>query len=187
MRSQLFKIVERERDPQTVLETLAVLIAGGERNYPVEEAVKMHFNLTTESYGRNWGEHLGTIEDIRLQREALDPGFHVTFAYDEYARGCHMGTSRYNMFIPDNLVTLWEAWQDEDEGHAVEDTGASVNTFDELHNALLQYIKDRVASIREEIEEKIRADQVVFQASQASFEQKERDEFERLSKKFSDG
>jgi len=159
MTSQLFKIVERERDPQTVLETIAVLIAGAERNYPVEEAVKTHFNKSFESDGRRWGEHQGTIEDIRLQREALDRGFRVTFSYDEYARGCHMGSTRYVTFIPDNLVTLWEAWQDEDQGFAIQDEGSAVDTYEAFQSALMEHTKERIESIRRDIKETARQEE----------------------------
>ncbi len=159
MRSQLFQILERNRDPETVLSEIADKIVGSERCYPVSQAVRDRFNKSTGD-GRSWGMLDGSIEDIKLQREALDPGFHVTFVHESYARGCYMGSSNFRMFIPDELVVAYEDFKDLEDGYREyrddEQHDTAANKLDEI---LERLVKERVQSMTSDIADEARQEE----------------------------
>lgn len=174
MYSNTMEILSKKLDPITVLEGVIEKITDAERCYPIDAAVREHFNRNFKSAGRNWGESRGDVEDVKLQKEALDPGFHVEFTYEEYSRGCFMGTSCYKVFVPDNLVKLYEQSMTDDYASADE----------QLDNEIEKLIKDRIASMKTEIlevEEKKRAE---TEANNRAYEASERAEWERLSEKY---
>lgn len=174
MPSQTMEILRKNLDPNSVLEAVIEKITDAERCYPVDKEVRDFFNSNTKSWGRNWGESRGDIEEIKAQPGFLDPGFHVHFTYDEYSRGCHMGTSRYTVFVPDNLVGFYEQSVTDDDSDA----------DSKLEDAIERLVKDRIVSMKMDMFEAQQKAQREQEANDRAYEDTERAEWERLNGKY---
>lgn len=159
MTSQLFQIMDRKRDPMTVLDAIVDLMIQSERCYPTPQDIKVRFARIEASAGRAWGVSDGSISEITFSRDPV--GFKVEFEYDEYSRGCHMGTSRYTVFVPDEIVALWESKEDVEDGFR---EYRDDEPFDEAANALdeaiLKLTKQKIAAVQNHIAEEARKAEV---------------------------
>lgn len=174
MYSNTMELLSKRLDPISVLETVVEKITDAERCYPVDESIRRHFNLSEKSAGRNWGESRGDIEDVKLHKAALGAGFYVHFTYEEYARGCFMGTTRYEIFVPDFFVKLYEQSMTDPDSDAEE----------RLEQHIEIHVKDIVLSLRTEVAAAEQKKKDEAEANSRAYEESERAEWERLNEKF---
>lgn len=174
MYSNIMELLSKRLDPISVLEAVIEKITDAERCYPVADNVRRHFNQSLDCSGRNWGESRGDIEDVKLHKEALGAGFYVHFTYEEYSRGCFMGTSRYKMFVPDFFVKLYEQSMNDPDSDAEE----------RLEQHIEIHVKDIVLSLRDEVAAAEQKKQAETEANNRAYEASERAEWERLNEKY---
>lgn len=114
MSSRTFELVANHRTPQEVLDGVIDLMITAERCYPIGKEAREIFNAQNPSWGRSWGENMGDPEAITAVTDFSNLGLTVQYSYEESSRGCHMGTSKYEIFVPDHLIFLHEASQEEE-------------------------------------------------------------------------
>lgn len=182
MPSLIYDIVVKERDPISVLTAVYELIVTAERNYSLPMQAQNIFDKKMNCTGRTWGFNSMSIDDIDISR-GLDQGFWLNCSEEEYSRGCFMGTSTHRFFIPDELVELYEKWQDEDGGCGTSVEGHFVH-FDAFHVALEKFTKERAASAIEEYDRWYSDQQAIGRAAQEQNEANERDLLEKLKAKY---
>lgn len=126
--------------------------------------------------GRGWGYswfHSSHVTEIDFEEE----GARISFEMADYCRSCYMGQIYDSIFIPANLIDIFDDSNDE-------------TSWNDEEAAVMAFVEDRARQVREhfaakEAEAKIAAEERRI-AREARREAKDRVDWERLKAKFGD-
>jgi len=185
MTSRTYDILSNNRDPKTVLENVAEEIQRAEASGAIPKDLQEFFN-TTNNIARSWGTMRGEVTDITPFMDCEKPAFRLTFSYEDYCRGCYMGTETFDLIIPDELV---QAYEDRERGWESEDweaDGVPEDALDHFNVLLTQYIANRVVAIQAEYEAANKAAAAKARQQREAQEAKERAQLAELQAKYKD-
>lgn len=183
MTSRVFDALYNRRDPKTVLEAVIEAIRAAELATPLPDALRKFFD-GKGGIQRSWGTIRGEITEMDARQDGDERKFVVTLSYEDYCRGCYMGTETLDITVPDELVLAYEnrerAWESEDwtADNLPED---ALSAFDEL---LAKYIAERVVGLQDEYEQATGAAQRAQEKAARDLEAKERAQLAELSAKY---
>lgn len=152
MTSKVFDALYNNRDPKTVIENVIEAIRAAELAAPLPDALRRFFD---EKGGiqRSWGTIRGEVGEIVARQDGDENKFIVTLSYEDYCRGCYMGTETLDLTIPDELVQAYEnrerAWESEDW----EADGLPSDALEAFDTLLAKYIAERVVGLQAEYEQ----------------------------------
>lgn len=183
MPSTTFEILNNQRDPKTVLEAIVEAIRQAEREAPLPEALRAWYDKQG-GVQRSWGSIRGELGEFTAIDAADERKFKLTMVYEDYCRGCWMGTETLDLFIPDELVEAYEirerGWESDDWAK----DGVPDDALDRFNVLLIKYIAERVVGIQDDYE---KAEGAAIRAKEAEarrVEAAERNQLAELQAKY---